>query len=149
LRFDPEALDRMGVHGAMVGELSRNGAVETGGRTVRLQEVTFQRPGNIFAFVMDTRPCKGALELARDADLLLMEATYSSEHQELAELYLHSTAEEAAKTAREAGARQLALTHFSQRYPDASRHLADSRKIFQNTIALSDFDRVEIKRRRS
>lgn len=149
IRFLPEKLDRVGIHGPLVGELKRNGSVSVGGRTIRLDEVSVPRPGSSFAFVMDTRPCDGAAALARDADLLVMEATFTSEHRDLADFYLHSTAGSAAQTALDAGARMLALTHFSQRYPDAGRHLEDARKIFDNVIVLHDMDRVAIPRRDS
>jgi ribonuclease Z len=147
IRFLPEKLDQAGVQGSAVGELRRQGSIQTAGGIVRLEQVTVPRPGSAFAFIMDTRPCPGAITLARDADLLVMEATYTSEHQELANYYFHSTASDAARTAVSAGARKLALTHFSQRYPDAERHLADACQIFPDVIVLKDFDRIDIPRR--
>jgi ribonuclease Z len=149
LRFVPEKLDLAGVRGPMVGELRRHGRIQAGGRMVPIEEVTVHRPGSVFAFVMDTRPCVGADALAKDADLLVMEATYTSEHQDLAAFYFHSTAADAAKTAQRAGAHRLALTHFSQRYPDTGQHLAEAREIFDNVITLNDLDRVVIPRRPS
>lgn len=148
VRFLPEKLEETGVSGPIVGELQRSGTVQVHGRTVRLEEVTAPRSGSVFAFVMDTRPCAGAVELARDADLLVMEATYTSEHQEIANYYLHSTAADAAKTALSAGVRKLALAHFSQRYPDTNQHLADAGGIFPQVVALNDLDCIDIPRRR-
>jgi len=147
LSFVPEKLQLAGVQGPMVGELRRCGRIQAGDRMVRLQDVTLPRRGNVCAFVMDTRPCLGAVALARDADLLVMEATYTSEQQDLAEFYFHTTAGEAAKTALEAGAHRLALTHFSQRYSDTGRHLAEAREIFGNVLVLNDLDRIAIPRR--
>ncbi len=147
IRFIPEKLDQAGVHGPMVGELQRNGSVQIVGRIVRLEEVTVPRSGSVFAFIMDTRPCSGAVALAKDADLVLMEATYTSEHQDLAQFYFHSTAADAARTVSIAGARKLALAHFSQRYPDAVQHLLDAGGIFPEVIALNDLDRIDIPRR--
>jgi ribonuclease Z len=147
LQFLPEKLDSAGVHGPMVGELRRRGWIDSGGRRVRLEEMTVRRSGSAFAFVMDTRPCAGAIALAKDADLLVMEATYTSEHRDLANLYLHSTAADAAKTALVAGAHRLALAHFSQRYANSDQHLHDAREIFPNAIALNDLDRVNIPHR--
>lgn len=147
LRFVSEKLEQAGVRGPMVGELQRKGSIQSGGRQVRLEEVTVPREGNVFAFVMDTRPCPGAAALAKDADLLVMEATYASEHEGLAKSYFHSTARDAAKMAESAGVRMLAITHFSQRYPDAMQHLADARELFPDVIALNDLDRITIPRR--
>jgi ribonuclease Z len=148
IRFLPEKLERAGVRGPEVGELRRQGWLRTPDGIVHLQDVSVRRPGNIFAFVMDTRPCTGAVALAKDADLLLMEATYTSAHQDLARLFFHSTAADAAGTALDAGAHRLALGHFSQRYPNTDQHLLDARGIFADVIALNDLDRIDILRRR-
>jgi len=145
-RFIPEKLAAMGVHGTMVGELRRKGELTVQGKTVRLDEVSVRRRGSSFAFIMDTRPCPEAVALGRDADLLLMEATYTSEHEELAVAYLHSTAVDAARTALAAGARSLLLGHFSQRYGDTDQHLREAAAIFPEVQALRDLDRVEIPR---
>jgi ribonuclease Z len=143
-RFLTDKLDLMGIRGPLVGELKRKGTLDIEGKTVRLEEVTEPKRGNIFAFVMDTRRCPEAVALGKDADLLVMEATYTSDQRDLAEAYLHSTAADAARTAKEAGARRLALGHFSQRYPDTCQHLLEARDIFTDVIALNDLDRVEI-----
>lgn len=145
-RFLPERLAAAGVSGPMVGEIARRGRVRTPRGTVRIEEVSAPRPGNVFAFVMDTRPCRVALELARGADLLLMEATFLSADGELAARYGHATAADAARTARDAGAGRLALGHFSQRYPDTRAHLEEARSVFPNVTALADLDRVPIPR---
>jgi ribonuclease Z len=147
IRFVPEKLEQAGLHGPLVGELQRRGSIQVGGRTVRLEEMTAPRSGNAFAFIMDTRPCPGAVALAKDVDLLVMEATYTLEHQQIANYYLHSTAADAAKIALSAGAHRLALAHFSQRYPDTSQHLADAGCIFPEVVALNDLDRINILRR--
>jgi ribonuclease Z len=147
IRFLPEKLNQAGVYGRAVGELKREGTIQTANGVVRLQQVTAPRPGSVFAFIMDTRPGPGAIALAKGADLMVMEATYTSEHQELANHYLHSTAGDAARTAASADARMLALTHFSQRYPDTDRHIADACQIFPDVVALKDFDRIDIPRR--
>jgi ribonuclease Z len=148
LRFVTEALDKAGLSGPVVGELRRQGSILAGGQMVRLEDVSVRREGNIFAFVMDTRPCPGAVALAKDADLLVMEATYTSEHADLARFYFHSTAGDAGTTAQAAGAHTLAITHFSQRYSDAAQHLADAWAVFPNVVALHDLDRIAISRRR-
>jgi ribonuclease Z len=146
-RFLPEKLDQAGIHGPMVGELKRNGSIHVGDRVVRLEEVTTSRPGSVFAFIMDTKPCPGAVALANNADLLVMEATYISEQKELADQYFHSTASDAAKVAQTAGAQKLAITHFSQRYQDAGQHIREAQGIFPDVIALKDFDCIPIPRR--
>jgi ribonuclease Z len=145
-RFLPEKLEKARVQGSMVQELLSQGSILSEGRVVRLEDVSVPRPGRIFAFVMDTHPCPGAVALAKNAGLLVMEATYAAEHRELAERYGHSTAADAARTALAAGVRQLALTHYSQRYHDTQQHISDAREIFPNVVALNDLDRLDIPR---
>lgn len=147
-RFLPEKLAAAKIHGPMVGELARQGFIERDGVRVTADEVSAFRPGTIVAFVMDTRPCKGALALAKDADVLVMEATYTAEDQQLADEHGHSSAADAAKTAREANAKKLAITHFSQRYATTEQHVRDAKAIFEDTVALHDLDHVQIPRRR-
>jgi ribonuclease Z len=147
-RFLPERLAQAGIHGPAIAALARDGAITLNGQTITVEEVSVPRPGAIVAFVMDTRPCAGAIALARDADLLVMEATYTAADQRLADDHGHSSAADAAKTAREAGARRLAITHFSQRYASTDEHLRDARAIFADTVALHDLDRLDVPRRR-
>jgi len=147
LRFLPEKLSNLGIHGPMVGELQREGSLNLSGKSVTIEEVTVPRAGSIFAFVMDTRICAGAVALAQDADLVVMEATYTSEHLALAGSYLHLTAADAARAAKAAGARKLALGHFSQRYIDVGQHLREAQEFFPDVITLNDLDKVEVPRR--
>ncbi|MFC0435158.1 ribonuclease Z [Kutzneria buriramensis] len=138
-RMLPDRLAALGVRGPMVSELQRLGAIEVDGRRVALEDVSVPRPGQVFAFVMDTRMCAGALELARDADLLVAESTFVDADRELAWRYGHLTSREAGRLAAEAGARELVLTHFSQRYPyeEAERFREEAAKEFSGEIHLA------------
>jgi ribonuclease Z len=102
------------------------------------------RPGQVFAFVMDTRLCDGALALAEGADLLVCESTFLDCDADLAAGYGHLTAAQAARLAVEAGARHLVLTHFSQRYPDDAAFAAEAGEIFPDVVVVRDLDRVPV-----
>lgn len=143
-RMLPERLAAAGVTGADIGRLRQAGAIEVGGRTVTLAEVSQPRAGLSVAFVMDTRWCDAALALARDVDVLVCEATFLSPHAHLAPRYGHLTAEQAGRLAAEAGARQLVLTHFSQRYPDVAEIAAEARGEFDDVVVAEDLDRVAL-----
>ena len=147
-RLLPERLAALGVRGPDAGRVLREGAVEVGGRRVTLEEVSTARRGQRMAFVMDTRLCDAAFALAEGVDLLVAEATYASADEDLATAYRHLTAAQAARIAAEAGARQLVLTHFSQRYPDTSPLLAEAREVFPDTVAARDLDRFPLPPRR-
>jgi ribonuclease Z len=147
-RFLPEKLTELGISGPLVGELNKKGSVTINGRVVTSEEVSVFKPGSVFAFVMDTRACPGTVALAKDADLLVMEATYTAEDQALATDHGHCSSVDAATTAHQAGAKQLAITHFSQRYQDTEKHVSEAKEIFPNTIALQDLQQVNIPRRK-
>jgi ribonuclease Z len=147
-RMLPRRLSALGVAGPEIGRLQREGGLDVAGRWVRLDAVSEPRRGQSFAFVMDTRRCEAAVELARGADLVVCESTYLSAEAELAEAYAHLTAAQAAQIAAEAGARTLVLTHFSQRYSDEGMFAAEAREVFPDVHAAKDLDRIPVVARR-
>ena len=72
--------------------------------------------GKIIAILGDSRPCEAAIKLAKEADLLIHEATFSAENPQMAHDYFHSTTAQAAEIAKKAGAKALILNHISSRY---------------------------------
>lgn len=137
-KFDREKLKAFGVQGSLVRALEEKGAVQVDGKTVTLDDVSWLRKGDVFAVVIDTSYCKEAIQVAKDARLLLCESTYLEEHRELAEKHHHLTAKQAAQIAKEAGAQQLILTHYSARYLDLNEFLDEARPIFPNTDVADD-----------
>ena len=143
-RLLPQRLSAEGISGPEVGRLQREGSLRTSRGVVRLEDVAVPRPGQRFAFVMDTARCPEAVELARSADLLVCEATFGDDQAGVAAAYGHLTAREAATIAREAGARRLVLTHFSQRYRDIRPLLDQAREVFPDTVVARDLDRIPV-----
>jgi ribonuclease Z len=96
-------------------------------------------------FAGDGRPCSGTIEAARDADLLIHEATFADEEATRALETGHSTAREAAAVASAACASQLVLTHLSARYSQsASDLLREAREVFPNTTVARDGMEIDI-----
>jgi len=121
------------------------------GTVLRSREFTTPPvPGRVVVILGDTRYCPQSVELARQADVVVHEATFDEGKEHLARLYHHSTAHQAALVAREAGARTLILTHFSTRYrpEDVERIVAGAREIFPDTYAAEDFRRFPVPGRR-
>jgi ribonuclease Z len=146
-----ERLDELGVQGAAVGRLRREGEVTVGERRVRLVDVAVPRPGQVVAWVMDTRVCVAATLLARGADLLVCEATYRGGEEDLAEAHGHLSAAQAARIAHDARARRLVLTHYSRRHPDAAVFGDDARATLAaldpplpDVVAAEDLTWVEV-----
>jgi ribonuclease Z len=146
-RMLPERLTAAGVRGPDVGRLQRDGTIEIDGTRVSLEEMSEARRGQRFAFIMDTGRCQAAVELARGADLVVCEATFLESEAELAERYGHLTAGQAAGIAAEAGARQLVLSHFSQRYQDGDEtFLAEAHRFFADVVIARDLLTVPVPR---
>ncbi|WP_256761099.1 ribonuclease Z [Cohnella sp. WQ 127256] len=117
------------------------------GRTIHSVDVTGSPlPGRVIVVLGDTKPCRSAVELARDADLLVHEATFGHELVEKAEEYGHSTALQAAQIAQAAGIKWLILTHFSTRYKLGDLVLLEeeARTVFEHTDAALELQPYEI-----
>ncbi len=137
-RMIPERLRAYGIAGPAVGELHRAGHVDLDGRRVTLDEVSEPRPGQRFAFVMDTALCDNVYALADGVDLLVIEATFLAGEAALAAQVGHLTAGQAARVADQSGVRTLVLTHFSQRYADSTRFLDEARAEFAGEIVIAE-----------
>ncbi len=144
MRLDADRLAGDGITGAAVGELLRNEQVEVAGTTHRLGEYQLPRPGQSMAYILDSALCDAAIELATGVDLLVCEATYLDAEQAAARQRGHMTAREAGWLAREAGARRLVLTHFSNRYPDLAPFAAEAGELHDDVVVATDLMTVSV-----
>lgn len=138
-KYDQEALKVRGLYGMLIRELIEKGEVTVLGKKVLLDEVSWMRHGDSIAVIIDTRMCKNALDLARNAKILLCESTYLEEHEDLAFDHYHLTAKQAATLAKEAGAHKLILTHFSARYQNLEGFEKEAKAVFPNVFIAEDF----------
>lgn len=146
-RIDGERAKELGIEESGQFEALKDGEAVTlsGGRRIEPEEVVGPaRPGMRFAYVFDTRPCEAGVRLARNADLLYHEATFTHDLLDRAEATGHSTAREAAEVAREAEADRLLLGHFSARYSDTSELVAEAREVFPEAEAAMELRRYEL-----
>lgn len=104
------------------------------------------KKGHVVTILGDTRYNQAAIALAKDADLLVHEATFAAGEERMARNYYHSTAKQAGKVAKEAKVKLLLLTHISARYVGkASKQLeADAKKVFNNSRIVKDFDSIKL-----
>lgn len=146
-RFDPDRARELGIpEGPLWGSLHRGEPVILQGRSIEATEVVGPpRPGRKIVYTGDTRPGRSIVQAAEGADLLIHEATFGREEADRAHQTGHSTAGDAARAAREAGATRLVLTHFSPRYADDPRILErEARKVFPETTMAFDGLSLEI-----
>jgi ribonuclease BN (tRNA processing enzyme) len=88
----------------------------------------------VLAYSADTGPTDALVELARGADLLLSEATFT-EGPDLPP-NLHLTGGQAGQHAARAGVRHLVLTHISPG-TDKQRSFAEAEAVFGGPISLA------------
>jgi ribonuclease Z len=118
----------------------------TDGRVIAPDDVLGQlQKGIKFVVVGDTGKTEDLLEVCRDADALVIEATYLDAEADMAREFSHNTAKRAAELARDAGIKKLILTHISRRYREKDV-LAEAQAIFPNSVVARDFDNFQIKR---
>lgn len=120
-------------------KLAAGASVQTAAGKIVTPDQVKKPACTIFAYATDTRPCTGTLELAKDADLLVHEATFSQKEAERARVTGHSTAVEAALQAKAARSQKLLLTHFSSRYPDVTLLRREAEAVFPNTSVAREY----------
>jgi len=110
------------------------------------QVVGPKRPGKSVAYCLDTQFSERSIELAHDCTALIHETTFGSEEVTMARERKHSTMEDAARVAKEAGAHNLIATHFSSRYDgrQVARIGEEARSIFEPITISRDLLEIEI-----
>jgi ribonuclease Z len=140
-KFDAELAASLGVaSGPDFGRLQRG---ETVGGVTPEQVMGPGRYGRKIVLSGDTAPCEALADAAHHADLLVHEATFLAADAERAATTRHSTATQAAITAKEADVGLLALVHLSGRYPGRAV-LDEARETFERTVLPRDFDHIDV-----
>ena len=93
--------------------------------------------------VGDCGDTSSLLEVARGADALVIEATYLDVEANMAREFGHLTAAQSARLARDAGVKQLYLTHLSRRYRERDI-VEEAQKIFPAATVVRDFDHYKV-----
>ena len=149
-----DCIEKYGLSLAEIGTLKRGeDVVRTRGdetETVPASEAAY-RPyvPRSYAYCSDTAPFPELSSWVRGVDLLYHEATYPVEMKELAEKTFHSTTEDAAKCALEAGAGKLVIGHYSSRFSDLSPFYGQASAIFPETVLARELDTIEVPMKRT
>ncbi len=91
-----------------------------------------------YAYCSDTRYMPDLYKLVEGVSTLYHESTYTSENEDRAKLYYHSTAQQAATVARDAHVGKLLLGHYSARYNDENVLLKEAQVIFHNSYLTAE-----------
>jgi len=111
-KFNRERAEQLGLKPGPLYKTLQNGeSVSAGGRVISPEQIIGpERPGRKIVYVGDTRPSDSVIQAAKNADLLIHEATLAADLKEYAKTVGHSTASEAAQIAQEAQVLSLMLT---------------------------------------
>ncbi len=144
-KIDLNQIKKLGIpDGPLLGKLQRNEPIMWKGKKISPKQATYVVEGKKIGFIADTLPCNNCYGLAKDVDLLISEATYSSKLSDKSEDYGHMTAKQAALIASKSNAKKLILTHFSARYKTTQEIEEDAKDYFSNTICAYDIMRIKV-----
>jgi ribonuclease Z len=146
VRLDREKLAKLKIpNSPLVGELVKGKTVDIGGKKVDGKKLMYKEMGRKVSFVMDTGYNENAVKLAKGADVLVCEATYSAEDNEVVKERKHLSSVDAAKIAKRAKVKGLALVHLSQRYEGIPKKILEEAKtVFGSVIIPEDLEEVEL-----
>jgi ribonuclease Z len=116
------------------------------GEFVPNEKLTYPPPHSprAYAYCSDTIACSEVVQEVRGVDLLYHEATFADDMCSFAIERGHSTALQAAQTAKEANAKMLVIGHFSSRYKSVDPLVTEARSVFKNTFAAEDGKSFEL-----
>lgn len=139
-KFMHEKAKALGVPYHMWGLLQKGQSVTVGETTVLPEQVMGEtRKGIKFVYSGDTSSCDALISEARNADLLILEATYGENEQaQLAAEHGHMNFQQAAEAAKQANAKELWLTHYSQMIENPEMYKGNATQIFENTVCGKD-----------
>lgn len=144
--FLAEEAERLGVPRGPERRLLVQGQAITlaDGRIILPDQVLGEEMAGVkLVHVGDAGRTDNLVEVCRDADALIIEATYSSRDAEMAARFGHLTAAQAAGLAAKANVKNLFLVHISRRYSEWEI-LREARAIFENTFVPRDLDQFRI-----
>ena len=143
----PKAIEIGIPEGPLFSKLQRGQSVTlANGKTITPDMVLGpSRKGRMIVISGDTKPCEELIEFSKDADVLIHEATFDSELEEVAKEYGHTTAFQAAEIAKKASVEKLFLVHISPRYLDSHALENEARKAFLRSFVPKDFHEIEVK----
>jgi ribonuclease Z len=109
-----------GLKGHLFSEIQKKGKLKINNKTIYLKDISYIKKGKSVGYCTDIYLSKkvelSILGFFKEADLLILDSTFSHDLENLAKERFHSTAYLAAKFAAKAKVKSLLLTHISARY---------------------------------
>lgn len=145
-RFDADRARELGIPLKCWNPLQKGQTMEVDGRVYYPSDVMGpDRRGLKVTYTTDTRPVRSIVQNAQGSDLFICEGMYGEPNkEEKAKEHKHMTFREAAILARDAGVRELWLTHYSPSLVRAEDFMPAVRGIFKNAHAGKDGKSVDL-----
>jgi ribonuclease Z len=104
------------------------------------------RHGKSVVYCLDTQFSERSIQLADECTALIHETTFGPDAVDMARERKHSTMEDAARVAKEAGATSLIATHFSSRYDgkQVAQIGEEAREVFENITLGRDLLEIDV-----
>ena len=145
-RFQPEKAAANNVPMSMWNRLQKGQTIEEDGVTYTPDMILGpERKGLKLTYCTDSRPTGAIVDSAAGADLFICEGMYGEPGSEKkAKDHRHMTFYEAARMAKEAGVREMWLTHYSPSLVHPEQYADNVREIFPNTVISRDGQYVDL-----
>ena len=149
-KFNQERAKELGIPESYLRKKLQEGIpVEFNGKNINPIEEGIVGPkklGRKITYSGDMKPCDSLIELGKNSNILIHEATFAKALADTALDKKHSTSIDAASDAKKMNAKRLILTHISSRYQeDAQELLEEAIEIFPNTILAKDLLKITLK----
>lgn len=136
------------IPGKLLGQLQKGKSIRYKGKKITSKQATFFKHGKKIVFILDTLYNENCIKAARNADVLISEATFlDSEHPDKARERGHLTAKQTGIIAKKAKVKELYILHISQRYANKKKEqqiVNEAKKQFKKTKLAEDFMRIKV-----
>lgn len=145
-KFDVERANTAGISQKYWGMLQKGEQVEAEGKIYTPDMVLGPaRKGIKLTYCTDTRPTESIKNNAKGSDLFICEGMYGEkDKQKKAKEYKHMTFYEAAQLAKDAGVKEMWLTHYSPSLTKPEEYMDEVKKIFPMAVAAKDRQFAEL-----
>ncbi len=147
-KFNVEAAQEKGIDRQYWNRLQKGETIVTDDGVTYTPDMVLgeERKGIKLTYTTDSRPTESIVMNAKGSDLFICEGMYGEEDKlQKARENKHMTFYEAARMARDAGVREMWLTHYSPSLVNPMEYMPETKKIFPNAIAAKDGRSMELR----
>jgi len=145
-RLDRKKLKQLKIpNSPLIGELAAGKDISLNGKKIKAKDIIYEEKGKKVSVILDTALIDNCYKIAKNSDVLISEAVYLKDEEELAALHEHLTAEQAAEIAKKSNSKKLYLSHLSQRYDGNEKLiLKEAKTNFKDVFIAEDLMQIEV-----